>query len=110
VIVVGDLLDLEPRDVLGLARRGRDLATVQILAPHELAPVASGEEAVRWTDPETGDELDVALDPALRSRYERALAARLEAWRRSAGVHRIAHGCWSSRTPFEDVVRELLGT
>jgi uncharacterized protein (DUF58 family) len=107
VFIVGDLLDVEPPDVLALARRGRDLATVQLLAPHELAP--SGERDVRWIDPESGEELDVAADPELRTRYERALAETLEAWRRAAGTHRVVHGCWSSAVPFEDVVHGVLG-
>ncbi len=107
VIVVGDLLDVEPREVLALARRGRDLAAVQILAPHELAP---GDERhdVRWIDPETSERLDVALDSRICARYERALEERLESWRRGMATHRVAHGCWSSATPFEDVVRGVL--
>jgi uncharacterized protein (DUF58 family) len=111
VFVVGDLLDLRPTDVLGLARAGRDLDVVQILAPHELAPDATPGAAqgdVTWLDPETGERLEVALEPGVRLRYERALESRLEAWSATCARHRVVHGTWSSATPFEDVVQRAL--
>lgn len=111
LFVIGDLLDLEPGEVLALARPGRDLFALQVLAPRELDPphLPSGRAGARWLDPETGERLDVALDPGVRARYERALERRLDAWRGTFARHRAVHGCWSSRAPFEDVVREVIG-
>ena len=109
VFVLGDLLDLEPGDVLALARPGIDVFALQLLAQRELDPPGGPGVGVRWLDPETGDGLDVSLDPGLRSRYELALQRRLDAWRTTLARHRAFHGCWSSRTPFEDVVRGVVG-
>ena len=107
VFLVGDLLDLAPEALLALARRGRQLAALQLLAPCELAPEAEG--AVEWWDPEAGERLRLEVDAARLARYHEALEARLEAWRRNAAAHRIRFTCRSSATSFEELVRELVG-
>jgi len=110
VFVIGDLLDLEPAEAAGLARPGRRVDLVRVLAPHELRPLAAGEpgQGVRWVDPESGEGLDVRLDEPLAARYERALEARLAAWDRLAHRGRLGHTVWSSATPFEDAVHGVL--
>ena len=113
VFLVGDLFDLEPGEVAALARPGRALDVVRLLAPRELEPAVTAgggraDDWVEWVDPETEEQLGVALDPLVRGRYERVLTAHLERWRETCARHRVAHGVWSSTQPFEDVVREVL--
>ena len=105
VFLVGDLLDLEPALLAGLARPSRELFVAQILAPEELAPPAGAP--VRWVDAETGAAHALRVDESVRERYEELLAARLELWRASAARHRAAYGCWITASPFEKVVAEL---
>ena len=101
----GDLLDLEPRDVLQLRRGGRRLGLLQLLAPEELEP---GARARRWWDPEGDEELTLEVGPAEIVAYEGALTRRLEAWRTSAARHGLTYTCRSTRTEFEDLVREVV--
>lgn len=107
VFLIGDLFDLQASDVLGLTRRGRELFCVQILAPIEFTPPALG--SVEWKDPEGEGRLALEVDEAQAAAYERELHERLESWRLLAARHRFGHGSFSSDTPFEDVVRTLLG-
>jgi len=111
VFLVGDLLDVQPAEVAALARPGRSLDLVRVLAPRELEPVGpdgSAPAEVEWLDPETGERLGVALDGDVRRRYENELQTHLERWRETCARHRVAHGVWSSARPFEDVVRGVL--
>jgi uncharacterized protein (DUF58 family) len=110
VVALGDLFDLEPARLLGLARRGRELAAAQILAPLELSPAAAvpGGGGVEWVDAETGARRALELDAAARAEYERELGRHLETWRAACARHRAAFGTWSSATPFEDVAGALL--
>ena len=106
VFLVGDLLDLEPREALGLVRRGRSLAAIGLLAPLEFEPGPLGR--VEWWDPE--EEQRLVLDVGARSAqaYEETLGAHVDGWREAAARHRAAFGCWDTRTPFEDVLRGVL--
>ncbi|MCP3918163.1 MAG: DUF58 domain-containing protein [bacterium] len=106
VFMIGDLLDVEPSDVLGLRRPGRELFVVQVLAPLELAPPAG---AIEWHDPEGAGHVMVEVDGASRAAYERALELRLEAWDELAARHGIRFRVASSAEAFEDVVRGVLG-
>jgi len=106
VFVVGDLLDLAPADVLALARRGRRVAAVRVLAPHEVAPAA--EEGVEWLDPERGERLDMRVGDEALGAYERALEARLEAWRIAFARHGQRCVAVRSDADFEDVARRVL--
>jgi hypothetical protein len=104
---VGDLLDLEERDVLALLTRRRELFALQLLAPVELAPPVGA--AIEWLDPEGAGRRTLRLDPATVAAYERALEARLEHWRQLAARHGFGYGPYRSDQPFEDVVRGVLG-
>ena len=106
VFLVGDFLDLEPQRVLGLQRRGRELACAQVLAPDELAPRERG--AVRWMDAETGAALWCAVDRRVRADYEAALSEDLERLGAVCARHRIGYGCWASTTPFETMALALV--
>lgn len=109
VFVVGDQLGYEPDAVLALARRRREVAVVQILAPHELAPQALGaRRGVDWLDPESGEHLDLELSAAAVEAYSRALETRLENWRTICARHGLFQRCFSTASEFEDIVRAVL--
>jgi uncharacterized protein (DUF58 family) len=111
VFAIGDLLDVEPRELFTAAlggRRGRELACVQVLAPEELRADTAGESVV-WIDAETGERRALELTRATCAAYEAALSRRLSAWADACARHRVAHGSWSSATPFEDVCTALVG-
>jgi uncharacterized protein (DUF58 family) len=107
IFAVGDLLDLEPGELAALGRTGRELRALQVLAPHELVPPAE-LAAVDWLDPEARAHLPLAIDAAVRGRYERALASRLEAWRQLCARHRIAYHCFDSSRDFEELAAAAL--
>jgi len=107
VFLIGDLFDLDAAEVLGLARRGRELFCAQILAPVELTPPALG--SVEWCDPEGTGRLAIDVDEHQVAAYERELHERLEGWRILAARHGFGHGTFHSDMPFEDIVRSLLG-
>src|SRR5688572_25105046 len=103
---VGDLLDLEPVDLLALARRGRAVTAIRVLAPHELAP--SPDDGVEWLDPESGERVDLRAGAAAVAAYSLALERRLDAWRETFARHGQRTSVWSSDSPFEDPAREAL--
>lgn len=107
VIALGDLFDCEPRDLLVLGARSRELACLQILAREELAPPRV--DALEWIDPETGERELVTLSSRARNDYERLVADRLDRWGKICATHRASFACWRSDVAFEDVVRGLLG-
>lgn len=106
VFVVGDLFDCTPRELLPLARAGRSLSVLAILAPHELEPEEDGD--VEWLDPESGERVAARVDGATLDRYRAALDARLELWRTSLARHGQSFAVGSSASEFEDLVRCLL--
>ena len=106
VLLIGDLCDLPPREVLSLRGPGRELFCTQVLAPLELAPPPG--VAVEWLDPEGEGTARRELDPASLEAYERALEARLAAWDELAARHGFTHRVHPSDRPFEDGVRALL--
>ena len=105
VFFVGDLLDLDPRTALTLARRGRDLHCIQVLAPEELAPRSIGP--VRLIDAETSEARGIDVDARAVAEYEQLLSKRLETWGRACARHRTFYRTWSSDAPFESVVLGL---
>lgn len=119
VFVVGDLLDVEPADLLHLARRGRELLALQLLAPIEMTPglhasgsddvARAGSRAVEWVDPESGARLNMLLDAACLARYERALEKRLSAWSQHATRHGMSYHCGSTARSFEELALAQLG-
>ena len=108
LVLVGDLLDLTPGAVRAVARRGRCVDLVRVLAPHELRPPEGGR-GVRWVDPECGESLTVRPDRALAARYAEALGRELGRWDRLARRARVTHTVWSSATPFERAAERLAG-
>lgn len=106
VFVLGDLFDLEPAQLLTLARRGRVVGALAVLAANELAPPRSG--AVVWLDPETQARAPVALSPEVVERYRAALQARLDAWAGAFARRGQAFAVAASSSPFEDAVRGVL--
>jgi uncharacterized protein (DUF58 family) len=106
IFVVGDLCSSSPLDWLPLARRGRELHLVQILAPVELHPPADG--AIEWWEPETGAALSLTVDEHLCARYAVELERRLAQWRAACAERRVSYACSSSALEFEDIVRRAL--
>jgi uncharacterized protein (DUF58 family) len=103
---IGDFFDAEPRKWFVHQARGRRLGGVQILAPTEFAPPLG---ALRLTDLEDGAALEVVVDDALLTAYERRLEARVEAWSHAAARHGSRHIVGSSKRPFEELLLPLLG-
>ncbi len=108
VFLVGDLAGLEPRAFLELARRGRELVALQVLAPFELEPDLAGGEAVEWWDPEDDARLALRLERATVEAYLARLEESLERWRQAAARHGARFGCSSSASPFEAIVTRAL--
>lgn len=98
VLLVGDFLDLDPTSLAPLARRGRELVCVALLAPDELRPPLG---PVEWVDAESGARRRVAVDRAQLALYERRLERRLAAWRVACAARRATFVCGSSAEPFE---------
>ena len=105
IVVVGDLLDLEPAQVLSLVRPGKRVATLRILAPHELAPELS--DGVEWLDPETGARVEARLDQRTVEAYGRSLEATLLAWREGFARHGQMARVASSADDFETLAGGL---
>lgn len=106
VVVLGDLMDVEPAQVLALARRGCRVTVTAVLARRELAPRAS--EGIEWFDPERGDTLALALDSGVLSAYGRALEGRLELWRSAFARRGQAFRVTPSDAEFEALALELV--
>jgi uncharacterized protein (DUF58 family) len=102
VFLVGDLADLRPEAALSLRSPGRAVSVIHLLAPIEIAPPASG--AVEWWDPENGARIALALDSAVRDAYEAELEGEIGTWRALAARRGVAYGCFSTATPFEEIL------
>ena len=107
IFVLGDLCDLEPGGLALIARPGRELFALQILAPCELDPRAVG--GVEMLDPESGARLPLVLGARLRSAYQRELERTLGSWRSSCARHGIRYACCASNQAFEDFLPRLFG-
>jgi uncharacterized protein (DUF58 family) len=103
---IGDFFDGDPSRWFVHRARGRRLAGVQILAPQEFSPTLG---ATRWIDPEDGRHVEVVVDDALLTAYERRLEERIAAWHTTALRHGSLHTVGSSASPFEDLLQPLLG-
>ncbi len=106
VIFLGDLFDAQPEQLLALARAGRAVAAVAVLAELELAPPRAGE--VRWVDPESDAEVALELDEQLSARYVAVLERRLDTWARSFARRGQLFKVAPSARAFEDILREFL--
>ncbi len=106
VVVLGDLMDLDPAEVLAHARRGCRASAIAVLARRELAP--SRAEGVEWFDPERGDALALALDARAIDAYGRVLEERLGAWRSAFTRRGQFYRVTPSDADFEVLAAELL--
>ncbi len=106
VFAIGDLFGVGVDTPARVARPGRELACLWILAAEELSPPFT--DAVEWVDPETGEELRLRVDPSTRAAYEAELSSELERWGEVAGRHRMRFGAWRSDRAFEDIARTVL--
>ena len=105
VFCLSDFIGIEPKTLLSLSSRGRELCAIQLLAPSELHP--REDRAVEWADPETGERLRLLVDATARQEYEQRLEEWLSMWRGACAKHRALHGVWDSRSEFEEVLTEL---
>jgi len=103
---IGDYMDGATQGWFVHSRQGRRIASLQVLAPDELAP-RIGETCL--IDAEDGQRLELVIDAALLTAYERRLEQRLEDLQSMAMRHRAQHVMGSSAKPFEEFVRSLLG-
>ena len=108
VILISDLLGLEqvPDGIEALRHGGHDVVVIQLLVEAEIDPPLDG--ALQLVDAETGDELEVTVDPALRQHYQRALDRQLQEIERFCRRRGVEYFRASTAIAFEDVVLEYL--
>ncbi len=109
-IAVGDLFDLDPASVAGLAARGVRLDAFAVLAPVELAPLSAGVlgASVEWSDPESSEKLAMTLGEQSLADYAAALSDHLQHWRASLQRARGALVLAQAGEPFEPPVRRWI--
>ncbi|AEQ52084.1 DUF58 domain-containing protein, partial [Pelagibacterium halotolerans] len=79
VIAISDWWDGDISPVLDiLFSAGHEVLAVQILTPQEIDPAGIETGIVTIEDAETGEELELAIDAGLLSRYRKLFAARQE--------------------------------
>ena len=108
VILISDLLGAGSvqSGIEALCYGGHDVVVIQLLAESEIAPPLDG--ALRMVDAETGDELEVTVDEALRRLYQQRLENELqevESFCRRRGVEYLRA---STAIGFEDVMLKYL--
>ena len=108
VILISDLLGAEDAQagIDALRGAGHDVVVIQLLAEAEIDPPLDG--ALRLVDAESGDELEVTVDDALRKAYQRRLERRLrevEQFCRRQGIEYLRA---STAIGFEDIVLKCL--
>jgi uncharacterized protein (DUF58 family) len=108
VILVSDLLGLsEVQDgIEALRHGGHDVVVIQLLAESEIDPPLDG--ALQMVDAETGDELEVTVDPELRRRYRQGLERQLQEVERFCRRRGVEYLRASTAIGFEDVVLKYL--
>ena len=108
VILISDLLGTDDAQagIDALRSGGHDVVVIQLLAEAEIDPPLDG--ALRLVDAESGDELEVTVDEALRTAYQRRLERRLrevELFCRRQGIEYLRA---STAIGFEDIVLKCL--
>ena len=108
VILISDLLGAEDAQdgIEALRSGGHDVVVIQLLAESEIDPPLEG--ALRMVDAESGDELEVTVDEALRKHYQHRFDRRLrevESFCRRQGVEYLRA---STAIAFEDIVLKCL--
>ncbi|MBM4357845.1 MAG: DUF58 domain-containing protein [Deltaproteobacteria bacterium] len=86
---------------------GHDVALVHVLAPEEVAPTFDGDLA--FEDAETGECVELVLDPGTLEAYERRLAGLFGALRAFAKRHGATYVRARTDAPLEPVIRRLVG-
>ena len=108
VVVVSDFLGddavLSGLDVL--RHRGHELIVIQLLDEDELAPPLSG--ALRLVDAETGNELRVTVDEALRAAYLSRLGAQLDGLETYCAKTGVDYLRATTAIPFDDLILRYL--
>lgn len=108
LIAISDFYDDEEaarREMANAVRRGHDVTMLQTVAPEEIELAWRGPQ--RFTDLETGDQIDVDATAA-RQEYRAAVAAFLERTRDLAGAHGIDYLLAQTSTPPDDLLRHHL--
>ena len=108
VFLISDLLGMEQahEGIDALRNGGHEVVVIQLLAEAEIEPPLDG--ALQLVDAETGEELEVTVDPELRRLYQRRLGGKLEeieSYCRRRGVEYLRA---STAIGFEDVVLKYL--
>lgn len=108
LVVLSDFLDAgNVSEALRRARAaGNDVVLVQVLDPLEFEPDLEGDLALE--DSETGDVVDITLDPAALEAYERTLAGLLEELRRWARQNGGAYVRLRTTDDLEGGIRRVL--
>lgn len=76
IVVVSDWWDAGlPAAMSAAEAAGQEILAIQVLAAAERDPTVLGRGVVTLVDSETGEEVDVRLDPATLARHAQALAA-----------------------------------
>ena len=107
VLVIGDLFDLEPKDVQGYLRGQTHWSLVRIVAAFEVDPPEEGPTL--WLDPEAASPARPGSADADRQRYRERMAAYDEAWRAWCAHHRVTYTHHWAGQPFEEVFRPRAG-
>jgi uncharacterized protein (DUF58 family) len=101
--ILSDFLVPEGAEAIGaLARAGCEVVAVQLLSPQERMP-ALGQD-LTFVDAETGQELVVHVDRALRAAYLARLGALEEALRATCRKHNAAFVPVTSDVPVEELL------
>lgn len=96
-----------PRDGLAaLQSRGYEIALLHLLSPDEVAPELSGD--LKLVDVETGETVEVSLDPATIEAYLAGLAAWREAIRAFCGPRGIHYISATTDRPWDALILQTL--
>jgi len=108
LVVLSDFLDPSPLpEALRHARAaGHDIALIQVLDPSELEPEFEGDLTLE--DSETGETLEMTMDPTAIEAYELGLAGLLEELRHWARRNRAAYVRLRTTDDLEEPVRRVL--
>ncbi len=110
VVLISDLLDDPERVIEGLKHfryRGTDVIVFQVLDPHELS--FPFEQAARFRDPETQDEV-VAVPGTVREGYKARINALVERYRTVLGQNGIDYCLLETSQPLETGLLSYLQT
>jgi hypothetical protein len=105
VVLVGDLRDVGPADVLRLAGSGTSLSIVHLLAPVEIEPPR--DASVEWWDPESGGFVSVGIDERTARAYESEVEREIERWHDACARHGVPYAFASTALPMEAILERI---